>query len=157
MADTRSDCFGCWVHTWPRGARPVPEPVWKLGEGWTLNHRELGQIRRPSWVLQSFRHIPTLSRASNEEQMEFGQALAQSMSAAGAACEAPRMFLQLTNQSRGHFHLDLVPWWEGDTSSDPANLVLQDAPPGVIRKPTEELMDLVAQSLQLGPLPIERV
>lgn len=135
----------------------MPEPVWLLGEGWTLNHRELGQIRRPSWVLQSLRHIPTLSRATPEEQMEFGQALAQSMSAAGAACEAPRMFLQLTNQSRGHFHLDLVPWWEGDTSSDPATLVLQDAPAGVLRRPLEELLERTAEGLQAGTLPVSRM
>ena len=157
MADTRSDCFGCWVHTWPRGARPVPEPVWQLGEGWTLNHRELGQIRRPSWVLQSKRHIATLSKATSSEQQEFGQALAQSMSAAGAACQAPRMFLQLTNQSRGHFHLDLVPWFEGDSASDPAILVMQDAPSGVLRRPLEELLRLTGEGLQSGPLGVSRI
>lgn len=157
MADTRSDCFGCWVHTWPRGARPVPEPVWLLGQGWTLNHRELGEIRRPCWVLQSLRHIPTLSRASQDEQRDFGPALAQAMTACGAACEAPRMFLQLTNQSRGHFHFDLVPWWEGDTATDPATLVLQEAPSGVLRRPLPELLELTEQSLMQGALPVSRL
>lgn len=157
MSDVRSDCFGCWVHTWPRGARPVPEPVWRLGEGWTLNHRELGEIRRPSWVLQSLRHIPTLSRATLQEQQEFGAALAQAMTACGAACEAPRMFLQLTNQSRGHFHFDLVPCWEGDVSSDPASLVLQDPPAGVLRRELGELLELTEQGLFAGSLPVSRI
>lgn len=156
MSDTRSDCFGCWVVSWPAGTKPVPEPAWLLGEGWTLNHRETGSDRRPCWVVQSRRHIPTLSRATQEEQQEFGQALAQAMTAAGAACEAPRMFLQLTNQ-RGHFHLDLVPWYEGDTASDASTLVLQDMPAGVLRRSTEELLERAEVSLSEGPLSFRRL
>jgi len=89
--------------------------------------------------------------------MEFGQALAQAMSAAGSACQAPRMFLQLTNQSRGHFHLDLVPWFEGDTSSDPATLVLQDPPAGAPQCSLKELLELTNQALQAGALPVSRL
>jgi len=151
MSDYRADCFGCWVSSWPAGTKPVPEPAWLLGEGWTLNHREIGSARRPSWVLQTRRHIATLSKATPQELAEFGPALAGAMSAAGAACEAPRMFMQLTNQ-RGHFHLDLVPWYEGDTVSEAGLLVEHDMPAGVVRRDLAYLLEKTGQALPAGLL-----
>lgn len=146
-SDTRSDCFGCWVVGWPSGTKPVPEPVWILGDCWTLNYKELGASERPCWVMQSKRHLLDLSGANQEELLQFGPALAAASQAIQEACEAERVYVQVTNL-RGHYHLDLVPYYQEDPAIDAQTLALHPAPPGVIRRKTADTMQLMQAALQ---------
>lgn len=147
MADSRSDCFGCWVINWPAGTKPVPEPAWKLGEHWTLNYKELGSAERPCWVMQSRRHLLDLSQANTEELAEFGPALAAANSAILEACEAKRVYVQVTNQ-RGHYHLDLVPYYPEDPGLDAQALAQHPPPAGVLRRSVPDFLERMSAALE---------
>jgi len=147
MLDSRSDCFGCWVVGWPGGTKPVPEPVWALGDYWTLNHKELGSADRPCWVMQSRRHLLDLSLATAEELGQFGPALAIATKTIMTVCEADRVYVQVTNK-RGHYHLDLVPHYPGDPSMEAQGLANTPPPAGVLRRELPALLSLTWQTLQ---------
>lgn len=145
-ATSRADCFGCWVSRWPYGTKPVPEPVFALGEHWTLNHREIGAARRACWVLQTREHLIDLQHATAGQAAEMGPALAAAVQAVTDACEADKVYVLMTNQ-RGHVHLDLIPRWADDPALTAEQLVHHDPPPGVLRRSPEQLLDRVRAAL----------
>lgn len=132
---------------WPPGTKPVPEPVWGLGKHWTLNQRESGGSNRYCWVLQSREHLSDLGQAGPGELADFGPALALATQVLKTVCEAQRIYVQLTNR-RGHFHLDLVPFYDGDPDIDTQSLMERPPPPGVLRRELVQVIDMLRSELE---------
>lgn len=91
----------------------------QLHEDWTINAFQ-GDLVRPRYVLQSRRHVLSISELSDHELRSMADTISRVIEVLESEPQVERVYLETYNETApGHLHIHLTPRFSGESHVGP--------------------------------------